>query len=103
MIQVKSQVSGCGIYDAQSSKEKLLEEGRLLKWFRLSPRSADVEFMTRKVALEVRVSVGGIAEDWTVRESNPGRGQYFSHPSISALGPIHPPIQWVLTAYYFKV
>jgi hypothetical protein len=31
MIQVKSRVSGCGIYDAQSSKEKWLEEGRLLK------------------------------------------------------------------------
>jgi hypothetical protein len=32
---------------------------------------------------------------WTVRGANPGRGRDFSHLSRSALGPTHPPVQWV--------
>jgi len=65
--------------------------------------------MACKVALEVRDSVigiaegwtvrdsvVGIAEGWTVRESNPGRGREFSHPSTSTLGLTHRPKQWIL-------
>jgi hypothetical protein len=31
---------------------------------------------------------------WTVRGSNPGGGEIF-RPSVPALGPAQPPVQWV--------
>jgi hypothetical protein len=43
----------------------------------------------------VAQSVQRLTTGWTVRESNPGGGQDFSHTSRPALGPTQPPVQWV--------